>query len=129
MSENMARTQDLFDRFLDEGVRPHSELIAPIISDCDVAVVAFEPMNIGKKALRTLGWNGRVPVLRLEQREADRLAQNLVSQGDHAGGAWLADRRFGRIFGFVHGGTLMVNLHPGGGFSVEPGTLDHEWMS
>jgi len=26
-------------------------------------------------------------------------------------------------------GTLLLNINPGEGFSIEPGTLDRDWMS
>lgn len=129
MKTNANKSQNLLNRLLKEGIRPHADSIAPIIADGDVAVVAFEPMKTGKKALRALGWNGRDPVFRLGHHHAKRMAQNLISQGDIAGGEWLARRRDGRIFVFVQGGTLMFNLEPGGGFGPEPGTLDREWLS
>jgi hypothetical protein len=44
------------------------------------------------------------------------------------GGAFIR-RTTGRIFVFMHGGTLCVNHRAGAGFSIEPGTTDREVLA
>ena len=117
----------LLNRILDEGIKPYTEELAPIIADGDVAIVVFEPADDVKPALRAAGWDGRAHVLRMPNGYRKRLARS----SDAVTRAWLTrsasvSGSAGRIFLFVQRGTLLVNFSPERGYSLEPGSTDAE---
>ena len=118
------KTVKILDRLLDEGIKPHATEIAEIVADGDLAALMFEPSEQAKQAVQSLGWDGQAAAFKVAGERAKALAVQLRKVGDTATAAWLERKQPGRILVFTGDGTLCVNFQPGGGFSIEPGTLD-----
>jgi hypothetical protein len=113
----------LLDRLLKEGIRAHAAEIAEIAqgSDPAIAVVVFEPDERGRRALRAWGWDGEAQVFALPHEcEAGLAKADLVTA------RWVARRTrdVSRIVVIVQSGTFLMNLEPGRGLYIEPGSLD-----
>ncbi len=113
------RKSQLADRLLDLGIKPHAEEIAAIAAKGDVAVVVFEPDPSIADALNTIGWDGESHVFRLSNNAKRRLVAGL----DKVTMRWLNRKAGVRVFLFVQGGNLLVNLDERGWF-IEPGSND-----
>jgi len=123
--------QDVWSRFQEQVLVPNSGLVTQIWNTGGIVCAVFELMDQeGGAAARGLGWDGAAPVFRLTARKALRVAGNLsrLSPGDPAS-RWFSTERFGRLFLFVHGGTLCLNFDRNEGYSIAEGTLDREWKS
>lgn len=119
-------SQDALNRLLKKGVHPHTDALAQIAVDGDVAVVVFEPAAPAKEAARKLGWDGKSPVFRLPSSKHAELGK-----ADHVTAAWLQRRDEGvsRMFVIMHEGTLLVNFAPERGYWVESGSTDPHVLS
>lgn len=135
---NLADTHEFLNRLLEEGIKPLSEKIATIHLNGDVAVLFFE-IETGDSAeaktamasAKDLGWTGgRAEVAAMTKTRAAKFADAIatIAPTDPAI-AWLRGRKSGRIFVCVSAATLCVNFVPGTGFTIEPGTLDRQWLS
>ena len=113
----------LLERLLTDGIQPHAGTIAQIVSDGGIAVVVFEPGPRITKVARQIGWDKyTAPVVRMP--DAFRFDLAMADTGTRR---WLkrpADGG-GRLFVMSGDGTLLVNITERG-FSLEPGSLDHE---
>jgi hypothetical protein len=119
--------KELFSR-ISAHIKAHSEGVAEIIGKGHVAVVVCEPDQKTVDCLRqAYGWNGE-PFFCLSSNQRKALARNLEADyDDKAAARWLAaNGRNGRMLVFVRGGSLCVNLTPGKGYEIVPGTLDSE---
>jgi hypothetical protein len=119
----------MLERIWELGIKAHAELLAEIVIDGPIGVVVFEPSDEMKEAAKSLGWDGQSPVFRMSNATRKRLAQTSAATGDHVTGQWYASRRPGRILVLAQRGVLLVNHHPGTGFSLEPGSTDAERAS
>jgi len=122
---------EYMNRLLDDGIKPHVFQLSRIISDGDVAVVLFEPCEEAKEAATELGWDGQSHVFRMSNRIRRRYIEILRKKcpEDKITPRWLDSKNIGRIFCLVTKGSLLVNLDFGRGYSIEPGSLDREWMN
>lgn len=119
--------RDLWQRLTDRVLKPNAQNLAQIIYRGDIAVVLFEPFESALSCARSLGWDGERPIFRMSNGRRKRLAHVWEEvHGDKAAARWLRQRRRGRIFLIVNGGTLCINYEPDHGFDIEPGTLDQE---
>jgi hypothetical protein len=116
--------KETLNRIYEQAIKPHAEGLAPIIGGGRVAVVVFEPALEAITPLKDLGWDGRSKFFELSERERRRFAKNSAAQGDQVTARWLNSDRDGRLLVFAHRGTLLVNVDPVAGFSLEPGSLD-----
>ena len=137
MSDNERRTatpeetKTIFDRILEEGIKPNVETIARAHANGEVAIVFFEVAADdpeSKEGAKALGWLGSLcECVPMNRTRAEALA-NALPQVDPAA-RWLRGRRPGRIFLFVQRGTFCIDYELGKGYSFAPGTTDLEWMS
>ncbi|MBI5477329.1 MAG: hypothetical protein HY906_00650 [Deltaproteobacteria bacterium] len=105
---------------VERAIKPNAEAIAPIVARGKIAVVVFEPHD--EEPIRNLGWDGESPVFQLAEATAERMAQTM--HGDRVTQRWLRRRGRGRILIFMHYGTLLLNVDPEKGVSIEPGSTD-----
>ncbi len=120
-------SEALLRRLLDEGIKPYTDDLAPILVAGDVAIVVFEPAKTDAEmmaALRAMGWDGKTPVFRMSNGYRKRLARN----SDAVTAAWLMRRakNVGRLSVWTGRANFLVNFTPGQGYSFEPGSLDSE---
>jgi len=129
-AEAKARSDAFLERLLQEGIKAKKDEIAQVWDKGDVAVLFYNVDRTDELAVRSAtsgGWTGeRVEVHRLKRKRAVAFADNLPP-GDPAA-RWLRLRGFGRILVWNGTGSLCVNFDPAKGYSIAPGTLDHEWM-
>jgi hypothetical protein len=118
--------QDLMDRVLEQGVKPHAAEIAAIGLSGRFACLVFEPGDLHRKVVRTWGRTGEA-VFPLSPEQVRVLAST-----DRAALRWFSippDESKIKVFLLVHEGTLLINYEPGHGWSVEPGSTDAGWLS
>jgi hypothetical protein len=119
----------MMNAFLDEAIKPHVDIIAPIVIAGDVAVIVHKPSASAARALHELGWNGSAPAFQLRSEDTERIAESCARMGDEVTGRWLRSGRQGRMFVFWGDGTLLINHAEGQGFSLEPGSTNAGWMN
>lgn len=128
----MAAMNGWWQRFYQQVLIPRAGDIAEILGTPNergetvrIACAVFEPEDL--EAPLPFGWDGQASVFEMPPAAAERFAGMLqiLSPKDPAA-KWLCTPRFGRIFLFVQSGTLCINFDAGRGYSVAPGTLDHE---
>jgi len=129
MNHDLERSKAVFNRLVNEGLKPHGKEIVQICNDGDVACVVWELTSDNHEAARALGWDGVSSVFAMPNEIRIEFAKALAKDGDVAGAKWLRASGKNRIYCMAQTGTLLLNVNPGEGFSIEPGTLDHEWMS
>ncbi len=115
------KAERLLNKLLDEAIKPHAVKIAEIAARGEIAVVAFEPSEMGLTALETMGRRNGEPVFALNRTRAMRL----LGETDPVTKRWastLATPERAKIFVVAQKGTLLVNFESGRGFSIEPGT-------
>ena len=115
-----ARADELLERLLEEGIKPHTDAILAAHEAGGVAVVLFEPVEEHEPMFRAMGWPDRpafpmTPQLRRSLLDSDPVTRR-----------WLEVPRDGvvRIFALVHRGSLLVNYDPERGYWIEPNSLD-----
>lgn len=114
-----AEAAALFERLFKSGIQPHAQAITEILSRGEIAVVVFELHPSHRKAARAIGWKGK-PVFPIPRATAYRMA---MATGDEVTRRWVKrEQGPGRIFVMMHLGTLLLNLDPETGFSLEPGS-------
>jgi hypothetical protein len=117
------------DLLLRETIIPHAEELAVIQDRGDIAVVVHTaPDAVAADSLRVLGWNGET-VFGINRTRA----RKYVAPADAVTARWVERRdpdelRMLIIWGQTHS-TLLVNFRAGGGYSIEPGSLDSERAS
>ncbi len=116
------QNQDQINRALHQDCRA----IAEIVLNGGVAVVVYEPDPENLPALRDFGWDGKSAVFKLRWSGALRMAQGCAEVGDHVTGRWLFRRGTHRVLLAMHKGSLLFNYSENGGWSLEPGSTDHE---
>lgn len=128
--QEVGPSQELLDRILEEGIKANVRAIAEIVVDGAIAVLVFEPHSGAMDALRAIGLDSASKVFELSRTHREGLAQHVLSLGDQRSADWLTRKAEGRIFVFVHGKTLFINFDErDGGYSIEPGSLDGEFLN
>jgi len=125
-SEQLKRSEVVWRRLLNEGVKPYAEELAPILAAGKIAIVVFEPNESAKPVFRAMGWDGKAAVFPMSNAVRERLAKI-----DTVTAAWVNRKpkpTVGRLFVCSGIGTLLVNSAPGRGFWIEPGSLESEWV-
>lgn len=125
--QNAPGIDQLLERILTEGIKPHGSEIARASLNGLVSVIFFDVAPDGEQAARSLGWRGgRSEFAGMNRTRAEKMA-SLLPKGDPAR-AWLRGLRGGRIFVVTGKGTLCVT-DADAGYSLLPGSLDGGWMS
>jgi hypothetical protein len=132
--QNPEAACSIIDRVRHEAIGPNTEALLRIFADDGIAVVAFEPDELGRSMLRTIGAEGRAVF------PLSRKGKRLLRTSDDVTRRWI-DRKGGggRILLVIHGGTLLLNAgavvsieRASGTTSVEivprlePGSTDRE---
>lgn len=116
--------EKLFQRLLNEAIKPQAQAIANLISRGHIAVVPFEPTGGGLGYLQNWGWKGE-SVYRMTTRQRKTMAEVCRGCGDEITARWILSKgREGRIFVIWGESTLLVNFVPDEGYSLEPGSTD-----
>src|SRR5688572_11882285 len=92
---------EVLNRIRDEGIKPHTELLAKLNDAGRIIVAVFEPGELAAKAARKLGWDGTTPVFPLSLARYNHLNSDPVTA------KWLRRRvpDVMRIFVVVHHGS------------------------
>jgi len=126
--------KDVRDLLHRHGIAPNAHTIAQIWGRRGIACLVFEIAPEYASGPQSLGWDGIEAVFELTSEAATNMAQALqtLAPDDVAAIRWLtcswAERPY-RLLVFIHQGTLLLNYVMDQGFSLEPGTQDHEWQS
>jgi hypothetical protein len=135
MSESQVASSCEVLRWLDEEAFSRlSEHIAKIIAAGRIAVVVHEPHPEVLDGIAALG-GGRSTATRvfaLAPKRAKRLARIFSRVNDLVTAKWLKrvdTASTGRLYVCVHLGTLLVNYVEGEGFSIEPGSVDADFLN
>jgi hypothetical protein len=115
-----------FWRMVCERVSEDAADIARLGRHFDILIMVIEPSERARRVLPKMGWNGQ-GVFAMEREVLERYAMHV----DPLTRNWLtrARREDIGILLFTHDGTILMNLHCTTGITVEPGSLDREWMS
>ena len=122
-----AEFADYMDTLVNASVRLHSLLIAAILAADGIAVAIHGTTDENSPFLLSLGWDGQAPAFEMRSEAAEDIARHCQAVGDTVTARWLRSEREGRIFLVARESTFLLNLTEEG-LSLEPGSLDHEWM-
>jgi len=118
-----ASSRAIWNWIIDDGLAPHADLIARIISSGDIACVFFNVHEANLSAAQTLGFTGEGSVLRMSNAVRKRFVERLRATGDTVTVNWLERKARNRIFLMVELASFLINVEPGKGIQLEPGSL------
>ena len=124
-------TMEFLENLRTEAFAPLAERIARIHDQGDIAVVVYKPapQRSMRQVLAGLGGGKGLETRAFPLSRAR--AKRVLANTDIATLRWIArhDPSVVRIFVVSGLGTLLVNLRPGQGFEIEPGSLDRHTVN
>lgn len=119
MSRRGARPSD---GLLEQIVERHATAIAQIHARGEIAIVVHKPSKRAAHGARLLGWDGRVAAFAITRSFAERY----LAYVDDVTRRWVERQQpdQAKVFIVTAGGSVLVNFTPGGGCTIEPGSLD-----
>lgn len=103
------KSSDVYDRLLNECIRPNAEKLASVMSSGLLACIVFEPDLANSNAAKSLGWNGADTIFAISDSKRKALAWSVKSE-DPICAAWLRqESQKDHVFVLIKHGLLLVN--------------------
>lgn len=125
-----AEAAEIMNAMLSEAVKPHRQEIAEAWGERgEIPIVVHKPSVETLKVLPNLGWKMGQAVFSMALQHF----LDVFGDVDTVTGPWAERDRSGDdsmpVFLFWGSGTLLLNMTPGKGWSIEPGSTDVEMFN